>query len=451
MTDRFFLCVLSLLLLSSGQSYGADFGIKLSLNKQKDQLYYEGEKLQIRVEASQECYLQIIYHDASNKSYLVYPNNGSSPDGKVDANKIILLGQGIDVDGFEFEISPPFGGEMIRVYASTQPLPKPEGKIIDGGAIELQDNPDKLNVFYHTKSADRKCLLTDATILLKTAPKTAIRNPDTKSPQIESSTGNPASFSKPRIFGFVVGVSRYASPKINALKYADADAESFAEFCMSKDGLGIPENRMRVLINEKAARENILDGLENFLSQTNKNDMVVIYIASHGITSAQNNATYFLCYDADVRDLAATAVDQADVTKILSEKVQAGKLVFFVDACHGGSLGLTGVRFRGAPSPLSSRLLVDLVTKKDGTAFFSASRAMEQSFEGTQWGGGHGVFTYYLMEGLKKNADLNKDGIVTIDELAEYVSGRVREDTGAKQHPELKGYFDNNLSLSVVR
>ncbi len=57
------------------------------------------------------------------------------------------------------------------------------------------------------------------------------------------------------------------------------------------------------------------------------------------------------------------------------------------------------------------------------TSLFSltASRDREQSFESQQWGGGHGIFTYYVVKGLEGEADTNGDGIVTADELAEYV------------------------------
>ena len=51
----------------------------------------------------------------------------------------------------------------------------------------------------------------------------------------------------------------------------------------------------------------------------------------------------------------------------------------------------------------------------------TASRDRERSFESADWGGGHGIFTYYVVKGLEGEADENGDGIVTADELADYV------------------------------
>lgn len=54
----------------------------------------------------------------------------------------------------------------------------------------------------------------------------------------------------------------------------------------------------------------------------------------------------------------------------------------------------------------------------------------------------HGILTYYLIEGLKGAADLNQDGIVTVQELYEYVEAQVSKKSrtaGGNQHPMMKG------------
>ena len=58
---------------------------------------------------------------------------------------------------------------------------------------------------------------------------------------------------------------------------------------------------------------------------------------------------------------------------------------------------------------------------------------------------GHGVFTYYLVRGLRGAADLNRDGIVTLQELYEYVEQQVTvkaRASGGNQHPVMKGEMD---------
>lgn len=53
----------------------------------------------------------------------------------------------------------------------------------------------------------------------------------------------------------------------------------------------------------------------------------------------------------------------------------------------------------------------------------TASRASEVSEEREELR--HGVFTYYLLEGLRGSADLDGDGVITVDEISAYVSRKV--------------------------
>jgi anti-sigma regulatory factor (Ser/Thr protein kinase) len=67
---------------------------------------------------------------------------------------------------------------------------------------------------------------------------------------------------------------------------------------------------------------------------------------------------------------------------------------------------------------------------------------------------GHGIFTYYLTEGLKGAADLNRDGIVSLQELYEYVEQQVSRKSrlvGGNQHPVMKGEQEGVLPLTKVR
>jgi hypothetical protein len=66
---------------------------------------------------------------------------------------------------------------------------------------------------------------------------------------------------------------------------------------------------------------------------------------------------------------------------------------------------------------------------------------------------GHGVFTYYLVQGLKGAADLNRDGIVSLQELYEYVEREVTQRAravGGNQHPVMKGELEGVLPLVKV-
>jgi uncharacterized caspase-like protein len=63
----------------------------------------------------------------------------------------------------------------------------------------------------------------------------------------------------------------------------------------------------------------------------------------------------------------------------------------------------------------------------------------------------HGVFTYYLLEGLRGKADLDGDGVITVDEIYRYVSMKVPKATGQNQHPVKKGETIGQIVLGVVK
>jgi len=81
----------------------------------------------------------------------------------------------------------------------------------------------------------------------------------------------------------------------------------------------------------------------------------------------------------------------------------------------------------------------------------TSSDINEISEEGKNWGGGHGVFSWALLEGLRGNADENKDQVVTAGELFNYASSRVRQETGARQNPRALSGINKDFPLAVVK
>jgi len=86
-------------------------------------------------------------------------------------------------------------------------------------------------------------------------------------------------------------------------------------------------------------------------------------------------------------------------------------------------------------------------------ALLTSAEANEVSREGAQWGGGHGVFSYYLLKGMQGEADgygQPRDGQVNAGELFDYVRDKVRKDTENRQHPAVGHAFDRNLPLAIT-
>ena len=257
---------------------------------------------------------------------------------------------------------------------------------------------------------------------------------------------------QPQRWAVVIGLSEYANPTIKNLSYAERDARDFAEFLKSPAGGGFEPERMKILLNKEATLQNIKQALYNFLRQTIDKDLVVIYFAGHGAPEPANPSNnYLLTYDTDPNSLETSAFPMWDVNTALTRYIPSRRVVVFSDACHSGGissdLATRGVSLTG--TNLINQYLADLSKSKEGTIVFTASQAGEVSQELDKYG--HGVFTYFLLQGMKGDADLNNDYTVTIGELMDYVEENVKRVTKGNQHPTRnQGSYDRDLTISMI-
>jgi uncharacterized caspase-like protein/lipoprotein NlpI len=251
-------------------------------------------------------------------------------------------------------------------------------------------------------------------------------------------------------WAIIIGISSYKYlPTAIHLKYAHRDAELFYDFITSPQGGGFSDNHIQLLLNHQATKMNIETALGDFLvRQTSPEDIVYIYFAGHGYVD-ENQRPYLIAYDTEPDKLFATAIKIDDVNQLIYSDIKARHIILITDACHSGYIGAAGTR-AGIGQNLINRFMNEISRAKDSLFNLSASTSMELSHEDARWGNGHGVFTYYLVKGLKGEADSNADGLVNASEAFRYVLNNVSEATSDKQHPEAKGRYDSELTLAVI-
>jgi tetratricopeptide (TPR) repeat protein len=233
-------------------------------------------------------------------------------------------------------------------------------------------------------------------------------------------------------YALLIGVSKYKHPELN-LQFAHADATDFSKFLESPRGGQVPIPNVLLLTDEKATTAAVRNGFQQFLKQrANKNDTVVILMAGHGIVEKPgSNKAFILTYDADPQDLNSTALPVGELQALFTEQLQnVGHVLLFVDVCKAGTIGtIQNTTVNGNVQQQLSEAQGDILG-------LLAARATELSQEGPQFGGGHGVFSYYVLKGLQGEADEDKDGSVDADELIQYVKNSVRAATMRKQTPQ---------------
>ena len=219
----------------------------------------------------------------------------------------------------------------------------------------------------------------------------------------------------PNAVALVIGVPRLRDMRAESLP-ARNDAEVMAVYLKSVCGVA-PDN-LKLLIGEPT-RTDIERAIENWLPRkVRSGGRAFIYFAGHG-THDENGKAYLVPYDGDPNDLSSLyGVDQL-VAK--ANDLAATDVVAILDACFSGSNRSVQASGRAAFVPVkmpekSCKCVVLAAADSNQTAYDLASAK-------------HGLFTYYVLLGLRGEADGfnggSKDGWITLKELYDYVAAKV--------------------------
>ena len=241
-----------------------------------------------------------------------------------------------------------------------------------------------------------------------------------------------------KIWAVVVGVGKYTA--MPSLKFTDDDAFRFYSHLKSPEGGALPDDQIDILVDEAATRENILKSMRNLFLKADENDVVMFYFSGHGLEGC------FLPVDFDGYK---NKLRHEEIRQILKQSNAKHKLCI-ADACHSGTLDYSGTLASKGPSPVSLQRFYQAFEEADaGIALLMSSKPEELSLE--DHGLRQGVFTYYVLRGMKGAADSNGDYIIGIKELYKYVYAKVRDYTAGVQTPVLTGDYDDSMPVSLRR
>jgi len=367
--------------------------------------------------------------------------NYPPPDTKVDKDDIVILALVTDnlavdrvhvtLNGIEVQRPPDPAGTSRSIPIRAPMKLQPGDNIIEITATDKAGN---------------------AAQLVRTVTRMA--------PAVASTPPPQPALTVPDRWAVVIGVGRYDSTDIPSLRYTVPDAESVYQVLTGPGGF---KKDHVLLLTDKAERKptlrNIRWALGTFLSRSaTKDDTVLIFFAGHGAPEVDPRglerdglAKYLIPSDADPDDLYSSALPMDELQTIFS-RIESERVVAFLDACYSGAAGGRTFVAKKTRSGQLDDLFLERLTRSKGRAIVTASRTSEVSVELPELG--HGVFTYYLVQGLQGAADLNKDGMVTLQELYEYVEQQVTRKSrmvGGNQHPVMKGELEGMLPLVKIK
>ncbi|MDS4014133.1 MAG: caspase family protein [Candidatus Accumulibacter sp.] len=243
------------------------------------------------------------------------------------------------------------------------------------------------------------------------------------------------------LYLLIIGVSKY--PEEWKLDLAEKDARDFNHHMVRQAGKLYGTAVPRLLINEQASRQNVLDGLRWLRESVGEKDAGVVFMAGHG--DRVGAAYYFIPGDPEVLPSRADFKNPQEFENwkqqnaprrwVPGEEISRtllglkGRSAFFIDTCHSGVNARPG---QSSTNPDLTKALNE-INEERGVLVFASSTGKEYSQEDPAWG--NGAFTKAIIEGLRGGADFRKDGLIRPSTLQSYVTDRVIELTKREQRP----------------
>lgn len=289
-----------------------------------------------------------------------------------------------------------------------------------------------------------------------------------------------------RRYAVVIGVSQYLYNEggLTNLNYADKDAESLRDFLRTNAGGAFKAEDIVCLTNGEATLAAVEAAINRFLTKAGGNDLIYLFLGGHGSPDPRDSQKlYFLLHDSKVTDLPSTAYPMSRLGEFLTRQSKDVRLIAFFDTCHSAGVNRQPLQATkppkaagsgtpkgigtgkpkpaqpgappAAPAPAptvnsSFNFYDSALFREKGWTVISSSGMNELSRESEAWGGGHGVFTWALLEGARGKADVNGDCKITSAELSSYITAAVRGATGNAQTPQTLPGSSRELVIAVL-
>jgi Caspase domain len=214
----------------------------------------------------------------------------------------------------------------------------------------------------------------------------------------------------------IIASARYSDPVLHQLCAPAADAKSLGEI-LSNPTAGAFQ--VRQLIDRP--HHEVVGAIDEFFSDRKPDDFLLLYFSGHGIKD-MDGQLYFATVNTQRERLLSTGVAANLVNRAMDLSRSKSQLLI-LDCCYSGAFA------RGMLAKADQSVGTLDHFQGTGRIVLTASDATQYSLEANSITGSGtlSVFTECLTEGLSGAADINCDGLISIDELYDYVSVRVSQ------------------------
>jgi len=240
-------------------------------------------------------------------------------------------------------------------------------------------------------------------------------------------------------YAIVIGIEQYRQKLPNA-DFAVGDAQTITQYLTKV--MGYPEENVITLLNDRAALGDMVKYFEKWLSNNiEKESTVFVYYSGHGAPNPKTADAYLVPYDGDPSFIAETGYSLKRMYDALG-KLPAKEIIVALDSCFSGAGGRSVIA-KGA-RPLVMNLQSNVVLSKNMTVLSASSG---EQISSTYDEKGHGLFTYFMLKGIKEENVVNPDGSIKMDDLFSYLKPQVeriaRKQYNNEQTPQFIGAKKN--------
>lgn len=180
----------------------------------------------------------------------------------------------------------------------------------------------------------------------------------------------------------------------------------------------------------------ILQSIEEYLTKAETNDTVLIYYSGHGKLD-RSNKLHLCTANTRMSLISSTSLPAGTIKNFINASC-AKEIVWILDCCYSGQVNA---------EYMENELSIAVGSR--GLYIITSSTGIEVSRE--RENERHSVFTKYLLEGLRGEADLNRDGIVTIGGLFDYVQQKLLTDEGGQKQEPLQFVFNVKYNIPIAK
>ncbi len=234
-------------------------------------------------------------------------------------------------------------------------------------------------------------------------------------------------FRQPHTYVLSIGIESYRNTHIPSRKFASLDAQAISNYFQALGG--VPASNILLLQDWRATRSDIDEALLDWLPPRMNNDAVVIVYVAGLVSVGPTGETFLVPYDGTATT-ASRSYPVKDLEAALS-RLHARHTVFLFD-------GIVAPLEPDIRTKTALSTLPQWNPPGSSTLHVIGISGIGQGLEDDQHQ--HGLFTYYLLRALRGEADLNRDGDVTLSETVTYLSQKVRWASKARMNQEQRPF-----------